>query len=84
MTDKLTSAFILQQQLDDAHRSIDALRKLVDYTVAIIIASGGKIEVDQATVDEAQEKGAGWRHEADGTKHVFEAWSGAEVRASAA
>lgn len=67
-----TSALVLEQQLNAARLEIASLRKLTEYTLAIILASGGRIELTNQQVADGER--ASWRSENDGSRFVFEAW----------
>jgi hypothetical protein len=64
-----TSLLIANEKLDKAEKRIAVLRDLVDYTIAIITAAGGRVEVPAGKLDEWSSRE--WRHENDGVTHVF-------------
>ncbi len=64
-----TSLLIANQKLDKAHAEIAVLRQLVDYTIAIITASGGRVEIPADKMGDWSRRS--WRHENDGVTHVF-------------
>ena len=63
------SLFIVQQQLAKAQADIVTLRTLVDHTIAIIVAAGGRVEIPADKMDEWSQ--SSWRHENDGVTHTF-------------
>jgi hypothetical protein len=63
------SALILEKQLEAARQEIATLRTLTNYTVAVIVASGGRIEIPDNKIEEWSR--LEWRHESDGLNHVF-------------
>jgi predicted trehalose synthase len=63
------SLLIANAKLEKAERDIATLRRLVDYTVAIIVAAGGRVAVPTDKLEEWSERE--WRHESDGETHVF-------------
>jgi hypothetical protein len=64
-----TSLFIANEKLKKAHEDIAILRLLADYTIAIIVAAGGRVEIPS---DKLSDWAAlPWRHENDGVTHVF-------------
>ena len=65
----MDSALILEKKLHAAQRDIEVLRQLVDYTVAMIVAAGGRIDVPADKVSEWSKRP--WRHENDGVTHTF-------------
>ena len=67
------SALILGKQLEAARKEIETLRKLTNYTVAIIVAAGGRVEMTSDEIENWSKRD--WRHENDGTLHVFSALS---------
>lgn len=69
----MDSAFILTEKLRKAEQDIKVLRELTDWTVAIIVAAGGKVFVPETIAAEASQMK--WRREADiGNGMSFEAW----------
>lgn len=66
-----TSLFIANEKLKKAEADIAILRRLVDHTIAIIVASGGRVEIPADKMDAWA--AAPWRHESDGVTHVFTA-----------
>lgn len=64
-----TSLLIANQKLEKAKKDIAVLRELVDYTIAIITAAGGRVEVPADKLDDWSSRE--WRHENDGVTHVF-------------
>ena len=64
-----TSLLIANQKLEKAYADIAVLRKLVDHTIAIITASGGRVEVPADKMSEWSKRS--WRHENDGVTHIF-------------
>jgi hypothetical protein len=64
-----TSLLIANEKLKKAEREIATLRELVDYTIAIIVAAGGRVEIPADKITEWSSYS--WRHEADGSKHLF-------------
>jgi len=66
---EFTTASILQKQLETARQEIATLRKVVDHTVAIIAGAGGRVEVPTSKHDEGSK--LHYRHESDGTTHIF-------------
>ena len=66
-----TSLLIANQKLLKAEQDIATLRRLVDYTVAIIVAAGGRVEVPADKIEDWSK--VEWRHENDGEMHVFTA-----------
>lgn len=66
-----TSLLIANEKLRKAEQEIVTLRRLVDYTVAIIVASGGRVEIPVEKIDDYSK--CQWRHENDGKTHVFSA-----------
>jgi hypothetical protein len=63
------TAFILERQLEAANKDIAVLRLLVNHTVAIITAAGGRVEIPAEKHEEWSKRE--WRHENDGVKHIF-------------
>lgn len=63
------SLLIANEKLKKAEADIAILRRLVDHTVAIIVASGGRVEIPASKMEEWS--GRPWRHENDGVTHVF-------------
>lgn len=64
-----TSLLIANEKLKKAEADIAILRRLVDHTIAIIVAAGGRIEIPADKMDEWSSRP--WRHENDGAMHVF-------------
>ena len=64
-----TSLLIANQKLDKARADIAVLRQLVDYTIAIITAAGGRVEIPAEKMDDWSRRS--WRHENDGVTHIF-------------
>lgn len=71
---QIESVLVLQKQLAKAEQDIEALREVVDWTVQIIVAAGGRVEVTPETA--AQLSQMKWRREADRNTGamVFTAW----------
>ena len=65
----MDSVLVLQEKLDVAEKDIASLRKVVDHTIAIIVAAGGRVEVPVARHDEWANRS--WRHDNDGVTHTF-------------
>lgn len=64
-----TSLIVANKRLDDAHAEINVLRRLTQYTIAMIAASGGRVEIPDDKIREWSKRP--WRHEFDGTTHIF-------------
>ena len=64
-----TSLLIANEKLKKAQQDIAILRQLADYTIAIIVAAGGRVEVPSDKLSEWSS--TPWRHENDGLTHVF-------------
>jgi len=64
-----TSLLVANEKLKKAHADIAILRQLVDYTIAIIVAAGGRVEIPADKL--ADWAATSWRHENDGLTHVF-------------
>lgn len=64
-----TSLLIANQKLEKAYADIAVLRKLVDHTIAIITAAGGRVEISADKMVEWSKRS--WRHENDGATHIF-------------
>lgn len=64
-----TSLLIANEKLRKAEEDITILRRLVDHTIAIIVAAGGRVEIPCDKMEEWSSRE--WRHENDGTTHVF-------------
>ena len=77
MTD---SVFILSEQLRKAKQEIATLRRVVDYTIAIVVGAGGRVEVPSAALTEWSNHA--WTHENDGTTHIFTAIAPQPVEAA--
>ena len=67
------SALILEKQLQAAREEIEVLRQLTNHTVAIIVASGGRVSVDQSIYNNLPFYEWRHEHEVDTGKHVFSA-----------
>lgn len=65
------SLLIANEKLKKAEADIAILRRLVDHTVAIIVASGGRVEIPADKMGEWSQRS--WRHESDGVTHIFSA-----------
>ena len=63
------SLLIANEKLKKAEADIAILRKLVDHTIAIIVAAGGRVEIPAGKMEEWSRRP--WRHENDGVTHVF-------------
>jgi hypothetical protein len=70
------SLLIANAKLEKADQDIATLRRLVDYTVAIIVAAGGRIEIPMDKFEEWSRRE--WRHENDGEMHVFSTQDGSK------
>lgn len=66
-----TSPLIANEKLKKAEADIAILRRLVDHTIAIIVAAGGRVEIPASKMEEWSRRS--WRHENDGVTHVFTA-----------
>ncbi len=64
-----TSLLIENEKLRKAEEDIAILRRLVDHTIAIIVAAGGRVEIPCNKMEEWSRRE--WRHENDGTMRVF-------------
>jgi hypothetical protein len=64
-----TSLLIANERLRKAYEDIDILRRLVDHTVAIIVAAGGRVEIPSDKMEDWSNRP--WRHEHDGKTHIF-------------
>lgn len=64
-----TSLLIANQKLEKARADIAVLRQIVDYTIAIITAAGGRVEIPAEKM--ADYSSRSWRHENDGVTHIF-------------
>lgn len=63
------SVLVLQKEVEALQRDLATAHRLVDYTVAIITAAGGKVVVPSDRLDEWSRRS--WRHDSDGTTHTF-------------
>ena len=69
MSTHATSLLVANEKLRKAEEDIIILRRLVDHTIAIIVAAGGRVEIPCDKLEEWSSRP--WRHENDGVFHIF-------------
>lgn len=73
------SILVLKEQLRKASLDITALEAVCAHTLALIAAAGGRVEISAA--DHDRWSALPWRHEFDGSRHVFSVdFTGASVQ----
>lgn len=67
-----TSLLIANKKLRKSEQEVATLRQLVNYTVAIIVAAGGRVEIPSNKIEEWSKRE--WRHDSNERSHVFTSW----------